>query len=326
MDDAASKTVLLAGATGFVGRAAQPRLVAAGWRVRSLTRKRASDQPRAEGVEWMEGDVTRFGDDARALRGVHAALYLVHGMGEGADLERREVEEARQFARAAHEAGVSRIVYLGGVAPAGRASPHLHSRLAVGETLRQGPVPTIELRASMIIGHGSLSWLIVRDLAARLPVMVLPSWLRSRTQPVAIDDVVAALIAALDLPVAGSASFDLPGPEIMSGRQILDETAHELHLARPLALEVPLLTPGLSSHWVHFVTRAKWSVAREVVVGLTHDLLARDESFWRRIGYGLRLPFAEAARRALAAEAPPEGPWGLVERLLRRRAHHHSHA
>jgi uncharacterized protein YbjT (DUF2867 family) len=317
--------VLLAGATGFVGRAVQPRLVAAGWQVRSLTRKAADTQRPAEGVEWCQGDVARFADCARALEGVQAALYLVHGIGESPSFERREVEEARQFAEAAHRAGVSRIVYLGGVAPAGEPSAHLQSRLAVGETLRLGPVPAIELRASMIIGHGSLSWLIVRDLAARLPVMVLPSWLRSRTQPVAIDDVVAALVAALDVPLAASTSFDLPGPEIMSGRQILDETARQLHLARPLALEVPLLTPRLSSQWVHLVTRAKWSVARQVVVGLTHDLLARDDQFWRAIGHVQRVPFGEAARRALAAEAPAPGPWGFIERLLQRRAHHRVH-
>jgi uncharacterized protein YbjT (DUF2867 family) len=318
--------VLLSGATGFVGRAVQPRLVAAGWEVRSLTRRRAAEQPRSPGVEWVEGDVARPGDVARAMEGVRAALFLVHGMGEGADFERREVEEARQFALAAGQAGVSRLAYLGGVAPAGLPSPHLRSRLAVGEALRQGPVPALELRASMIIGHGSLSWLIVRDLAARLPMMVLPAWLRSRTQPVAIDDVVAALVAALDVPLEGSASYDLPGPEIMSCREILDETARQLHLAPPRALELPVLTPRLSSHWVHLVTRARWSVAREVVLGLTHDLLARDDSYWGLIGHGARLPFAEAARRALAAEAPASGPWGAFERLLRWRADHRAHA
>jgi uncharacterized protein YbjT (DUF2867 family) len=137
----------------------------------------------------------------------------------------------------------------------------------VGETLREGCVPTFELRASMIVGHGSLSWLIVRDLAARLPVMVLPSWLRSRMQPVAIDDVVVALVRALELPAGAGGAFDLPGPDVLTGRQILDETAARMHLDPPLAIEVPLLTPRLSSQWVRFVTRARWSVAREVVLG-----------------------------------------------------------
>jgi uncharacterized protein YbjT (DUF2867 family) len=278
--------------------------------------------PPVPGVEWVEGDVSRPADDARALEGVRAAFYLVHAMGEGADFERREIDAAGRFAEAARTAGVARIVYLGGMAPAGRPSPHLRSRLAVGETLRRGAVPAVELRASMIVGHGSLSWQIVRDLAARLPVMVLPAWLRSRTQPVAIDDVAAALVGALDVPLpVGSASFDLPGPETMTGRQLLDETARALGLVPPLAVEIPLLTPRLSSEWVRFVTRARWSVAREVVVGLTHDVLARDDGYWRLIGHGARLSFAEGARRALAAEAPAPGPWGVVERALQRRGH-----
>jgi uncharacterized protein YbjT (DUF2867 family) len=313
------KAVLLTGATGFVGRAVQPALVAAGWQVRSLSRQPA--RASAAGVEWVRGDVADAGDCARALEAMHTAIFLVHGMGEGRDFERREVDEAGRFAEAAARAGVRRIVYLGGVAPSGHASAHLHSRLEVGETLRRGPVPTLELRASLIIGHGSLSWLIVRDLAARLPVMVLPSWLRSRTQPVAIDDVVAALVGAVELPDTESGSFDLPGPDVLSGREILEETARQMHLTPPFAIEVPLLTPRLSSQWVRFVTRARWSVAREVVVGLTHDLLARDDHFWRRIGHPGRLSFAEAAHRALAAEGPAPGLWGAVERLIKRREH-----
>lgn len=324
MDDALPRKVLLTGATGFVGRAVEPALVGAGWAVRCLTRQaRRARQPRP-GVEWAEGDIASSADVARVLEGVGAALYLVHEMGKGPNFEQREVDEAGRFAEAAAGAGLERIIYLGGVAPTGEASPHLHSRLAVGQALRSGRVRTIELRASMIIGHGSLSWLIVRDLVARLPVMVLPSWLRSRTEPVAIDDIVAALVAAVDLPIAASSSFDLPGPDVLSGRQILEGAARQMHLAPPLAIEVPVLTPRLSSHWVRFVTRADWSVAREVVVGLTHDLLARDDHFWRQIGHTRRLSFGEAASRALADEGPTRGAWGFVERVLkqqRRQAH-----
>jgi len=309
------RRVLLTGATGFVGHALAPHLVRAGWHVRGLTRHLEAGIDPHPLVEWCEGDIQKPQDDARALEGVEAAVYLVHAMTDGKDFERREVDQAGRFAEAARAAGVSRIVYLGGVAPRGTPSPHLHSRLAVGETLRRGPVPVIELRASMIVGHGSTSWLIVRDLAARLPLMVLPSWLRSRTQPVAIDDVVVALAAAVERRPAESASFDLPGPDVLTGRQILEEAARQMNLRRPLVIDVPLLSPRLSSHWVHFVTRAPWHVARELVEGLTHDLLARDERFWHDIGHPERLPFAEAARRALAQERRPEGPWGFVERL-----------
>ena len=252
-----------------------------------------------------------------ALSGCRAALYLVHGIGEGADYRRREVTAASTFARAAAEAGVERIVYLGGVAPIGTGSDHLRSRLDVGEALRAGLVETIELRASMIVGHGSLSWLIVRDLAARLPFMVLPRWLKSRTQPVAIGDVVIALVRALELPRAASAWFDLPGPATLSGKEILEETARAMGLPRPRMVEVPLLSPRLSSLWVRFVTRARWSVAREVVVGLTEDLLARDDRFWQLVGQPHRSSFAEAARRALDAERGDrsvQGAWGAIER------------
>jgi uncharacterized protein YbjT (DUF2867 family) len=320
------RSLLLTGATGFVGGAVRPALERAGWHVRCLTRNaaRARDgEPALDcepAIDWVQGDVGDPASCARALEGCIAALYLVHGIGEGADYHERERVAASTFAEAAGRAGVGRIVYLGGVAPSGRnggGSEHLRSRLDVGEALRAGPVETIELRASMIVGFGSLSWLIVRDLAARLPVMVLPRWLKSRTQPVAIDDVVIALVRALDLPAAPSAWFDLPGPAALSGKEILEETARIMGLRHPHMIGVPLLSPHLSSLWVRFVTRARWSVAREVVVGLTEDLLAADDRLWRLIEHPDRLAFADAARIALDAERsqrPVPGAWGAIER------------
>ena len=316
-----ARGLLLTGATGFVGGAVRPELVAKGWHVRCLTRDAEKARRRAPELDWVQGDVSDPASCARALEGCQAALYLVHGMGEGAGYKEREISAAAGFSKAAGAAGVERLVYLGGVAPKeGTGSAHLSSRLDVGETLRSGPVKTIELRASMIVGHGSLSWLIVRDLAARLPVMVLPRWLQSRTEPVAIDDVVAALLGALDLDLEASAWFDVPGPEVLSGKEILEETSRVLGLERPWTVEVPFLTPHLSSLWVRFVTRARWSVAREVVVGLTEDLLACDDRFWRLIDHPQRLKFSEAARRALEAEqreSPVGGPWGTIERIRR---------
>jgi uncharacterized protein YbjT (DUF2867 family) len=309
--------MLLTGATGFVGRAVRPALAASGWNVRCLTRDATRARRQAPDLDWVQGDVSDPVSCARVLDGCQGAIYLVHGMGEGVDYHQREVKAAATFSKAAAQAGVERIVYLGGVAPSGAGSEHLRSRLDVGEILRSGPVKTLELRASMIVGHGSLSWLIVRDLASRLPVMVLPRWLKSRTEPVAIDDVVVALGRALDLPLEESAWFDLPGPEILSGKQILEATARVVGLRPPHMVEVPFLTPRLSSLWVRFVTRAKWSVAREVVVGLTEDLLSHDDRFWGLIDHPHRLTFAQAASLALDAERRDgrvPGPWGAIER------------
>lgn len=313
------ETILLTGATGFVGGALHPALVGRG-SIRCLTRDIDGARRAWPGRHWFAGDVGDEAACARALDGCNAAFFLVHSIGEGRDFRRREVQAAAHFAQVAGRAGVRRLVYLGGVAPSGRCSEHLRSRLEVGEALRAGPVPTVELRASMIIGYGSLSWLIVRDLAARLPVMVLPRWLRSRTEPVAIDDVVAALVGALDVPLEASAWFDIPGPEVLSAERILVETAEAMGLRAPLRVSVPVLTPELSSHWIRFVTRARWSVAHEIVLGLESDLLSRDDRFWHRIGHERRLPFREAAGRAIEAERraarPMGGAWAAVERAL----------
>ncbi len=312
------RRVLLTGATGFVGSAVLSALNASGVVVRCLTRNTSQAQARWPGFDWQNGDVRDESDCERALRGCDSALYLVHSMAAGSGYQHRDLRAAQAFLSAAKKTGIKRIVYLGGIAPQGKPSRHLRSRIEVGQALREGTVPTLELRASMIIGHGSLSWRIVRDLSARLPAMVLPRWLESRTEPVAIDDVVVALLRALDLPLKKSACFDIPGPQALTGRQILEYTAEQLGMSKPSVLEVPLLSPRLSALWLRLVTRANWSVAREVVGGLRSDVLARDDTYWQRINHPHRLAFCEAAKRALAAErldTPLEGAWGLVERM-----------
>ena len=167
--------------------------------------------------------------------------------------------------------------------------------------MRAGSVVAVELRASMVIGAGSASWQIVRDLAMRLPIMVLPKWLGSRTCPVALDDVIVALLRAATLPLEQSAWFDVPGPEIMSGQQILKRIA-ALRGRQFLALKVPLLTPRLSALWLRLITRTDFALARELVLGLEQDLLPKDERYWDLIEHPRLLSFDEAARRALASE------------------------
>jgi uncharacterized protein YbjT (DUF2867 family) len=220
---------------------------------------------------------------------------------ESSSFRQLERKTAEAFVEAAAKAGVERIVYLGGPAPPGVPSEHLRSRLEVGEILRSGPVPTAELRASMVIGHGSASWQIVRDLALRLPVMVLPKWLASRTRPIALPDVIEALASAADLPLTHSDWFDLPGPEVMNGQQILERIA-ALRGRRFLALRVPFLSPRLSALWLRLITRTDFALARELVMGLQEDLLPKDERFWTLIDHGPLMSFDAAARSALASE------------------------
>jgi uncharacterized protein YbjT (DUF2867 family) len=306
--------VLVAGATGFVGRALVPALLAAGHAVRGTTRQRAGGLDRR--VEWVEADLSRPRELPRALEGTRAAIFLVHGMASGRDdYAEEERRSAAAFAREAEQAGLSRIVYLGGVAPRGRPSKHLASRLAVGEILRSGRVPALELRASMIVGHGSVSWQVVRDLALRLPAMVLPSWAESRTCPVAIEDVVVALVAALEVPLAASGFADLPGPEVLTMRQILERVAALRGRSLP-AIRAPLPAPRVSTLWLKLVSDAEWKVVRELVLGLEHDLLPQPgSSFWHRIGDPALVPFDEAARRALALHRTAPGLRGLAHAL-----------
>jgi uncharacterized protein YbjT (DUF2867 family) len=183
--------------------------------------------------------------------------------------------------------------------------------------LRTGPVPCLELRAGMIIGAGSASWTIVRDLAARLPAMILPAWLAHRSDPVAVDDVVAALVAGARLDLPEGTWWDLPGPDALSGREILLRIAAVMG-RRPVLLSVPLVTPRLSSHWIRLVTRADYAVARELVEGLTSDLLATRRGYWTAAGIPPPIPLEEAALRALAAEAGTISDAGrIAERMAR---------
>ncbi len=293
--------ILVTGATGFVGRALVPALLEAGHALRATSRRPAAGPP-VDRLEWVTCDVGRRADLDRAMAGVDAVFFLVHAMGGGAhDYAATERKTAVEVRDAAARAGVRRIVYLGGVAPKGEASEHLESRLAVGALLREGSVPTVELRASMIIGSGSASWQIVRDLALRLPAMLLPSWTASRTCPIALDDVVVALVRALALPLPKNAWYDIPGPDVVTGRQILSTIA-ALRGRRVPGVAVPFLTVSLSSWWLKLVTRADFSLARELVLGFKHDLLPDDARYWSEIGYAPRWGFEAAARQALADE------------------------
>ena len=208
---------------------------------------------------------------------------------------------AEALGRLSKAAEVDRIVYLGGPEPIGTMSEHLKSRLKTGKTLRDSGVPTFELQAGMIMGAGSESWLITRDLSARLPVMIMPKWLQNRSEPIAIRDVVEAIVFALDVDPKHAGAWGLPGPERMTYADILMRVA-SLRGTKPFTFPVPLLTPKLSSHWLRFVTRADMNVASELVEGLHDDLICEGDGFFTLMPTYERMPFDEAALRALRGE------------------------
>lgn len=303
MPDPRSRPVLLTGATGFVGGRLAPELEDRGWTLRCASRRPDAARHKQPKRAWVGLDLDDPATLPAALEGCGAAVFLVHSMGDGADYVDKERRSAEAFARAAEEAGLERIVYLGGVRPQGTPSRHLLSRLETGRILRSGAVPCVEIRAGMVIGAGSESWRIVRDLAMRLPIQLLPSWLQSRSQPIAIEDVCVALAFALEMELpAGSAWYDAPGPEILSAQEILKRVG-AVGGIEPIQLPIPVLTPGLSSWWLRLITRADFGIARELVHGLTDDLVAAGEGIWRFLPDHERVPFDEAARRALEAEA-----------------------
>lgn len=220
-------------------------------------------------------------------------------MGGGGDYAKRERNAARTMREECERASVDRLVYLGGIEPDGPPSHHLESRLETGRILRNGDYSALELRCSMIIGAGSTSWQIVRDLAARLPSMLLPAWTESRTEPVAVEDVVTGLVGALEVELDDEEHYDMPGPEILSVREIFKRTATVMN-RNPLLVPVPFLSPWLSSQWLRFVTRADITVARELVEGLKNDILTDEgNQYWKLIGHEDLVGFDDATRRAI---------------------------
>lgn len=307
--------VLVLGATGFVGSSLVTALSEAGEDVRAGSRHSPASLP--ERAHWVHCDLTRPETIAPAIAGTDIAYYLVHSMGkDGGDFRAIDRACASALAGAAAASTCQRIIYLGGVAPRGQPSEHLASRLEVGEILRSGAVPAIELRASMIVGYGSASWQILRDLAARLPFMVFPRWLDSRSCPIALSDVIAALLQARVVPLAESAWFDIPGPEVLSAREMLEIVA-ALDGRRIPSVRVPVLTPRLSAMWLKLISGADYSLARELVLGLTEDLLPQ-RSFWDLAGVAAQRGFREAAAAALAGEPPPSPLARAIERVVRR--------
>jgi uncharacterized protein YbjT (DUF2867 family) len=297
-----AERVLLTGATGYVGSHLLPQLEARGISVRCLVRNPAKLRSNCSTTEIAAGDVLNRASLDSAMRGVHTAYYLVHLMSGSHDFEQEDREAARFFATAASQAGVQRIIYLGGLGDDTdpHLSPHLRSRHEVGELLRGSTAEVIEFRASMVIGPGSLSFDLMQSLTERLPVMLCPKWLSTPTQPIAIDDVLQYLLAARELPVQNSRIYEIGGPDVVSYGDLIREYARQRGLRRWL-ISVPVLTPYLSSLWLALVTPASFEVGRHLIEGLKNPMLVRD----RRACQDFRLQpigFREAIARAISSQ------------------------
>ena len=273
-----SDPILLTGATGYVGGRLLHALEARGQAVRCLTRHPENLRLRVAGTtEVVHGDVLEPATLATALKGCKVAYYLVHSMSSSGDFVEQDRRAAADFAAAAREVGVERIIYLGGLGSEEEMSSHLASRQEVGRVLRDSGVPTIEFRASIVIGSGSLSFEMIRALVGRLPVMITPRWVRSNAQPIAIEDVVDYLLEALEIPLDDSCVFEIGGADRASYREIMFEYARQRGLKRWM-IPAPGLSPRISSLWLGLVTPVYARIGRKLVESLRHDTVVTDPS------------------------------------------------
>lgn len=299
------KKILVTGATGYIGGRLVPELLARGYQVRAFTRSREKLQGRPWArhpqVELFSGDVFDLKQLSEACRGCGAAYYLVHSMLPGQkDFQKADQTAAENMRAAAEENHLERILYLGGLGEDGPGlSKHLKSRAEVGKILSQGKVPVTALRAAMVIGSGSASFEILRYLVERLPVMVTPKWLETPNQPIAIRNVIEYLIGCLEVPETAGKSFDIGGADVLTYRELMKVYAEEAGLSKRIVFPVPVLTPRLSSYWIHLVTPVPASIARPLAEGLKNPVVCKNNEIRALIPQEV-LSAREAIRRALA--------------------------
>lgn len=307
-----NKRVAIAGASGYIGGRLVPRLLELGYLVRCLVRSPG----KLEGRPWSRDPRVEIRPaDWRNLEGCQAAYYLVHSMmSAGGEYARRDRELALEFARAARVSGVERIIYLGGLGETGAAlSEHLASRREVEQALASAGVPVTVLRAAMIIGSGSASFEILRYLVERLPVMITPRWVSTPCQPIGVRNVLGYLTGVLELPETAGQVYDIGGPEVMCYRDIMRVMAEELDLKRRWVIAVPVLTPRLSSYWIHLVTPLTHEIARPLAEGLKNPVVCREDRIRELIPQPL-LSIREAIQAALrkVAGRDVETNWSMA--------------
>lgn len=303
-------TVLVTGASGAIGSALTERLAADGQALRLASRNPAALRERHPGTDVAELDVLRPETLAPALDGVRAAYYLVHSMEPGAagEFSERDARGAHNFGAAAKAAGLERVVYLGGPGDdAGALSEHLASRQHTGQILAEDGPPLVELRAAMVVGARSASFQMLSDLVNRLPAMLVPRWVDTPSQPIAIDDVVAYLAASLETPLAGQRTIiEIGGPDVMTYRRMIEILA-ERRGRRPLIVGVPLLTPWLSSLWCGLTTSVPAALARPLIEGMSAPLIIDASEARRRFPEIEPIGFREALARAEEDARAPAG-------------------
>ncbi|HLT62232.1 MAG TPA: NAD(P)H-binding protein [Microlunatus sp.] len=293
---AESTRVVVTGASGFVGSRLARALTERGVRVRAMTRRPEAYTGAGEPVA---GDVFDADSLVPALAGASAAYYLVHSL-ESEDFVARDAEAARAFGRAAAEAGVRQLIYLGGLGADGDdLSDHLRSRREVERLLAESGVPVTTLRAAIVIGHEGISWELTRQLAQRLPAMITPAWVATRTQPIAIADMIRYLVGVLELPEAYGQTFEVGGPDVLSYGAMLRRVARILDGRRLPMLAVPLLTPRLSSAWLRLVTDVDHATAANLIDSMSNKVVVQDDRI-RRLIPGDPLGYDDAVRAALA--------------------------
>ena len=307
--------VLVLGGTGFIGKRLVRELSSRDIKLRLLARdpsKASAMVSEGKDIEITQGDLMKKKDLKEALRGIHSAYYLVHSMGgksitKNTEFAEKDKKSADNFVSVAGDAGLKRIIYLGGLGEKGKdLSEHLNSRAEVAEILSSGSPSATILRAAIIIGAGGASYEMLRYLVERLPVMICPKWINTRIQPIAVKNVIEYLVGCLTNNATAGKTFDIGGPEILTYKKMMEQYTEARGIARRVIIDVPILTPTLSAYWVDFVTPIPSGIAHPLIEGMKNEVICKDNSIDRFIEIN-KTPFIEAVKIAVSEETSGPG-------------------